>query len=85
MAAEEATGTFAAQIIVIPALPEKAEGYLCAEKSHTEKVVDTTAPYCDSANLSPHYLLVLLHDHFPHHRPKMLVEPAQADVLWVVV
>ena len=83
MAVEEAAKTFATQIIAVQVLPKKAEGYPCAEKSHAEKVVDTTAPYCDSANLSPHCLLVLLHDHFPHHRPKM-PEPAQADVLWVV-
>ena len=83
MEAEEAAETFAAQIIAVPALPEKAEGYPCAKKSHAVKVVDTTAPYWNSTNLSPHCLLVLLHDHFPHHRPKM-PEPAQADVLWVV-
>ena len=61
MAAEEAAETFAAQIIAVSLLLEKAEGFPYAEKNRVEKLVDTTALYCDSANLSPHCRLVLLH------------------------
>ena len=74
----------AAQIIVVPRLLEKTEGYPHSEKTHAEKLVDMTALCCDSVNLSPHCLLALRPDHFPHRHPKM-PEQAQAGDLWFIV
>lgn len=84
VATEVDAETSAAQIIAVPLLLEKVEGYPCAEKNRVEKLVDTTALCCDSTSLSPHCRLALLHDHFPHHHPKM-PEQAQAGDLWFVV